>query len=53
MSDRLMADPGTVEFWRQLLEIARQSDHPMDRALVKVLTRHIEEAACETDGEEG
>jgi hypothetical protein len=43
MSDRLTAEPGTLEFLRQLLEIAQKSDHPMDKALAKVLARQIQE----------
>jgi hypothetical protein len=43
MSDRLTAEPGTLEFLRQLLEIAQESDHPMDKALTKVLSRQIRE----------
>jgi hypothetical protein len=43
MSDRLTAEPGTLEFLRQLLEIAQQSDHPMDKALTKVLSKQIGE----------
>jgi hypothetical protein len=43
MSDRLTAEPGTLEFLRQLLEIAQGSDHPMDKALTKVLSRQIRE----------
>jgi hypothetical protein len=41
MSDRLTAEPGTLEFLRQLLEIAQESDHPMDKALAKVLSKQI------------
>lgn len=41
MSDRLTAEPGTVEFLRQLLEIAQESDHPMDKALTRVLSKQI------------
>ena len=41
MSDRLTAEPGTLEFLRQLLEIAQESDHPMDKALTKVLSKQI------------
>ena len=44
MSDRLTAEPGTLEFLRQLLEIAQESDHPMDKALAKVLAKQIGEA---------
>jgi hypothetical protein len=44
MSDRLTAEPGTVEFLRQLLEIAQESDHPMDKALTRVLSKQIGEA---------
>jgi hypothetical protein len=43
MSDQLTADLGTLEFLRQLLEIAQGSDHPMDKALTKVLSRQIME----------
>ena len=43
MSDRLTAEPGTLEFLRQLLEIAQESDHPMDKALTKVLSKKIRE----------
>lgn len=43
MSDRLTAEPGTPEFLRQLLEIAKESDHPMDKALVEVLERQFGE----------
>jgi hypothetical protein len=43
MSDRLTAEPGTLDFLRQLLEIAQESDHPMDKALTKVLSKQIEE----------
>jgi hypothetical protein len=41
VSDRLTAEPGTLEFLRQLLEIAQESDHPMDKALTKVLSKQI------------
>jgi hypothetical protein len=41
MSDRLTAEPGTLEFLRQLLEIAQDSDHPMDKALTRVLAKQI------------
>jgi len=41
MSDRLTAEPGTLEFLRQLLEIAKESDHPMDKALTKVLSKAV------------
>lgn len=44
MSDRLTAEPGTLEFLRQLLEIAKESDHPMDKALTRVLSQQIGEA---------
>ena len=52
MSDRLTAEPGTLEFLRQLLEIARESGHPIDKALTKVLSKQIgrqevEDAACD------
>jgi hypothetical protein len=50
MSDRLTAKPGTLEFLRQLLEIARKSDHPMDKALTKVLSKQIGEAEGNSDG---
>ena len=43
MGDRLTAEPGTVEFLRQLLEIAQESDHPMDKALTRVLSKQIGE----------
>ena len=43
MSDRLTAEPGTLEFLRQLLEIAQESDHPVDKALTKVLSKQIGE----------
>jgi hypothetical protein len=43
MSDKLTAEPGTVEFLRQLLEIAKESAHPMDQALTRVLSKQIEE----------
>jgi len=43
MSDRLTAEPGTLEFLRQLLEIAQESDHPMDKALTRVLSKQIGE----------
>jgi hypothetical protein len=43
MSDRLTAEPGTLEFLRQLLEIAKESDHPMDKALTGVLSKQIKE----------
>lgn len=43
MSDRLTAEPGTLEFLRQLLEIAQESDHPMDKALSRVITKQIGE----------
>jgi hypothetical protein len=32
MIDRLTVELGTVEFLRQLLGIAQESDHPMDKA---------------------
>jgi hypothetical protein len=44
MGDRLTADPGTTEFYRQFLAIAEASDHPMDKAMVKALRREIAEA---------
>lgn len=40
---RLTAKPGTLEFLKQLLEIAQESDHPMDKALTRVLSRQIGE----------
>jgi len=43
MSKRLTAEPGTIEFKRQLLEIARASSHPIDKALVKALSKEIGE----------
>jgi hypothetical protein len=43
MSNRLTAEPGTLEFLRQLLAIAQESDHPMDKSLTKVLSRQIGE----------
>jgi len=43
MSDRLTAEPGTLEFLRQLLEIAQHSDHPMDKALTRILSKQIGE----------
>jgi len=43
MSERLTAEPGTLEFLRQLLEIAQESDHPMDKALTRVLSKQIGE----------
>lgn len=53
MSDRLTAKPGTVEFWRQLLEIAKESDHPIDKALVRVLPKRIEEAERRLENRNG
>lgn len=50
MSDRLTAEPGTLEFLRQLLEIAQESDHPMDKVLARVLSKQIEETEGEDDG---
>jgi hypothetical protein len=47
MSDRLTAEPGTTEFLRQLLEIAQESDHPMDKALTAVLSKDIAEAEAQ------
>lgn len=47
MSDRLTADPGTPEFLRQLLEIAQESDHPMDKALARVLSKQIGETEAD------
>ena len=44
MSDRLTAEPGTPEFYEELLKIAQGSDHPMDKALTKVLSKQIREA---------
>jgi len=35
MSDRLTEEPGILEFLKQLLEIAKESDHPMDRMAVE------------------
>jgi hypothetical protein len=43
MSDRLTAEPKTLEFLRQLLEIAKEADHPMDKALTRVLAKQIGE----------
>ena len=43
MSDRLTAEPGTLEFLRQLSEIAQESDHPIDKVLTKVLSKQIGE----------
>ena len=56
MSDRLTAEPGTLEFLRQLLEIAQKSDHPMDKALTRVLSKQIKEdevAEAEEDSDNG
>lgn len=44
MESRLTAEPGTLEFSWQLLEIARESGHPIDKALTKVLSKQIGEA---------
>jgi hypothetical protein len=52
MSDRLTAEPGTLEFLRQLLEIAQGSDHPMDKALTKVLSKQMKEDGA-AEAEEG
>lgn len=49
MSDRLTAEPGTLEFLRQLLEIAQGSDNPMDKAIVKVLSKQIGEIDDDED----
>lgn len=51
MSDRLTAEPGTPEFLRQLLEIAQKSDHPMDKALTKVLSRQVGEVEAIRPGD--
>jgi hypothetical protein len=51
MSDRLTAEPGTLEFLRQLLEIAQESDHPMDKALARVLSRQIGERRSNAEGD--
>lgn len=45
-SSRLTAEPGTLDFLRQLLEIAQESDHPMDKALTKVLSKQMGEQIC-------
>lgn len=43
MSDKeLTAEPGSLEFYQQLLAIAEGSGHPMDKALVPVLSETIE-----------
>lgn len=46
MSDRLTAEPGTRDFDLQLLQIATESDHPMDVALAAILTRRLEKDDC-------
>lgn len=52
MSHQLTAKPGTPEFLRQLLEIAQGSDHPVDRAIAKVLLKQLEEdEAAEVEAE--
>jgi len=48
MSNQLTAEPGTIEFLRQLLEIASGSDHPVDKALTIILSRKIGEALMAT-----
>jgi len=40
---RLTAEPGTLEFLGQLLEIAKGPDHPMDKALTRVRLKQIGE----------
>lgn len=35
-----------MEFLRQLLEIAQESDHPMDKALARVLAKQVGEAGA-------
>lgn len=44
MSTKLTAEPGTRQFMEQLLAIAQESDHPMDKALTRVISRQLEEA---------
>jgi hypothetical protein len=51
MSDRLTAEPDSIEFLRQLLEISQESDHPMDKALTRVIPKQIGKAEAQGDGE--
>jgi len=41
---RTTAKPFTPEFWRQMLAIAKGSDHPRDKALVSTLKQELAEA---------
>lgn len=51
MSDKLTAEPGSPEFLKQLLKLAESSDHPMDKALAKVLKQKLEEEAANEQSE--
>jgi len=48
-TDELTAEPGSVEFLRQLLAVAEDSQHPMDKAATRVLERMIAERETEGD----
>jgi hypothetical protein len=52
MSDRLTAKPGTMEFLRQLRDIAAGSDHAMDKAILRALDKQIKEAEGESTATE-
>jgi hypothetical protein len=55
MSDRLReTEPGTPEWYGELLAIAQGSDHPIDKALTKILPKKVGEAeALEEEPDNG
>ena len=52
MDNKLTAGPGSLEFLIELYEIARQSTHPMDKALTTVLEKQIGETEALAGGVE-
>jgi len=50
-TNRLTAEPDTVEFLRQLLAVAEDSQHPMDKAATRILERMIAEREAEGDSD--
>jgi hypothetical protein len=47
---RLTAELGTPEFWRQILAIAQDSEHPNDVIIARILRRELGEESEDSDG---
>lgn len=50
-TDKLTAEPGSVEFLRQLLAVAQDSEHPMEIAASRALECMIAEREAEAAGD--